>query len=190
MEVRDTRGAPVADAVVYATSPSARTPRPAQTVVVAQENKQFVPFVTAVQVGAAISFPNRDSVRHHAYSFSPAKKFELPLYIGTPESPIVFDRAGIVTIGCNIHDWMAAYVCVVKTPFFAVTTADGRAQLRGLPGGAWRVEVWQPRLQGDPAQFAQQITVGAEAAKATFQLPLKPDTRRRRTPATSEEGYR
>lgn len=189
-EVKDARGVPVADAVVYATPLSGRIPRSADTATIAHENKQFAPFVTAVQAGAAISFPNRDSVKHHAYSFSPAKKFELPLYAGTPAAPIVFDRPGVVTIGCNIHDWMIAHVCVLETPFFAVTGADGRAHLRGLAAGAHRVEAWQPRLKGAPSATAQQIVVGGEPARVAFRLDLKPDFRTRRTPASSEAGYR
>ncbi len=68
----------------------------------------------AVQAGTTINLPNRGDVKHHAYSFSPAEKFELPLYAGTPDAPLLFDKPGIVTGGCNIHDWMTAYVCVAS----------------------------------------------------------------------------
>lgn len=189
-EVKDGRGAPVADAVVYVTPLSGRVPQRQQTAIIAHQNKQFVPYVTAAQVGTLINLPNRDDVKHHAYSFSPAKKFELPLYAGTPDAPLLFDKPGIVTIGCNIHDWMTAYVCIVETPFFAVTGADGRAQVRGLAAGAYRAEVWQPRIKGAPSGSAQQITVGSEPARVTFALDLKPDFRARRNPAAADGGYR
>lgn len=187
-EVKDARGAPVADAVVYATPLAGRPPRRAAQVSIAHQGQQFVPYVTAVQAGTFVNLPNRDAVKHHAYSISPARKFELPLYAGTPESPLLFDKPGIVTIGCNIHDWMSAYVCVVETPYFAVTGADGRAQLRGLPPGAYRVEAWQPRLRGEPAQ--QQANVAAGAAQVAFALDLKPGFRPRRNPAAGDATYR
>ena len=188
-EVRDTRGAPVAEAVVWVTPIGSKIPQKLMPAIVAHQNKQFVPYVTAVQVGTTINLPNLDDVKHHAYSFSPAKKFELPLYAGTPEAPLLFDKPGIVTIGCNIHDWMTAYVCVVETPFFAISGADGRVQLRNLPAGAYRAEVWQPRLKGQPADYAQPFTIQNEAVKLAFKLDLKPEFRARRNPATLDGRY-
>ena len=188
-EVRDTRGAPVAEAVVWVTPIGSKIPQKLMPAIVAHQNKQFVPYVTAVQVGTTINLPNLDDVKHHAYSFSPAKKFELPLYAGTPDAPLLFDKPGIVTIGCNIHDWMTAYVCVVETPFFAISGADGRVQLRNLPAGAYRAEVWQPRLKGQPADYAQPFTIQNEAVKLAFKLDLKPEFRARRNPATLDGRY-
>lgn len=188
-EVRDTRGAPVAEAVVWVTPIGSKIPQKLMPAIVAHQNKQFVPYVTAVQVGTTINLPNLDDVKHHAYSFSPAKKFELPLYAGTPEAPLLFDKPGIVTIGCNIHDWMTAYVCVVETPFFAISGADGRVQLRNLPAGAYRAEVWQPRLKGQPADYAQPFTIQNEAVKLAFKLDLKLEFRARRNPATLDGRY-
>jgi plastocyanin len=188
-EVRDTRGAPVAEAVVWVTPIGSKIPQKLMPAIVAHQNKQFVPYVTAVQVGTTINLPNLDDVKHHAYSFSPAKKFELPLYAGTPEAPMLFDKPGIVTIGCNIHDWMTAYVCVVETPFFAISGADGRVQLRNLPAGAYRAEVWQPRLKGQPADYAQPFTIQNEAVKLAFKLDLKLELRARRNPATLDGRY-
>jgi plastocyanin len=103
--VTDQSGKPVLDAVVtlmpVGGPPPALRPMPA---VMDQVNKEFVPAVLPVVVGTPVSFPNRDNIRHHVYSFSPAKKFELPLYMGTPSAPVVFDKPGAVALGCNIHD--------------------------------------------------------------------------------------
>src|SRR5213595_1006280 len=161
--VHDRNGSPVSDAVVFANSASGGgTPLRKQTVI-DQRDKQFVPYVTALQVGTAVSFPNSDNIRHHVYSFSSAKKFELPLYSGVPAEPVVFDKVGFVTLGCNIHDWMIAYVAVLPTPFFQVTGNDGRAVLKDLPPGHYTVETWHPALKGQPEALAQNLDLGAGA---------------------------
>lgn len=174
---------------MYALPLSGRAPARKASAEVEQRNKQFLPYVSAVQTGSRIQFPNRDTVKHHLYSFSPAKKFELPLYAGTPPEPITFGTEGLVTLGCNIHDWMIAYILVVPTPWFRVTDANGSAQLRDLPTGSYNVEVWQPRLKNSSARPRQQIAVKA-GTKVNFQLDLKPDFRLRRSPADSGDGYR
>jgi plastocyanin len=190
--VNDSRGVPVADAVVYADAAgdSRGTPR-SHSAVIDQQNQQFVPYVSAIQVGTAVTFPNKDNIRHHVYSFSPAKKFELPLYAGIPAQPVLFDKEGIVTLGCNIHDWMLAYVVVLRTPFYQVTGGDGRAHLRSVPAGTYKLQVWQPRMRGSPESLAQTVEVsGADEKEAAFNLDLKPEWRSKKAPALDPEGYR
>jgi plastocyanin len=189
--VKDGKGAPVADAVVYAKPNHSVAPHENKHVVIDQRNKEFIPYVTAVQVGTAIAFPNSDAIRHHVYSFSPAKKFELPLYAGVPAEPVMFDKEGFVTLGCNIHDWMVAYVAVLTTPYFQLTRQEGRATLKELPAGSYTVEVWQPALKGAPERLAQQVELGAgTASDLAFTVELKPDFRAKRAPSLSEGGYR
>ena len=189
--VKDTKGATVPDAVVYAQRSGASSGLVKKQAVVDQRDKQFVPYVTAVQVGTSIVFPNSDNIRHHVYSFSPAKKFELPLYSGVPAKPIVFDNVGFVTLGCNIHDWMIAYVAVLPTPHFQVTGAEGHAVVKDMPAGQYTVEVWQPSLKGTPEQFAQTVELSASGTKTLlFTLDLKPDFRVKRAPGLSTGGYR
>jgi len=187
--VTDTKGAPVSDAVVYATSTNGGKSTGKRTGVIDQVNQQFVPYVSAVQVGTAVTFPNHDNIRHHVYSFSPAKKFELPLYAGVPAKPVVFDKEGIVTLGCNIHDWMLAYVVVLATPHFQITHDDGRASLKNLPAGSYRVQVWQPRMKASPEDLAQTIDVSGDK-EITLHLDLKPDWRSKKGPTLNPEDYR
>jgi hypothetical protein len=141
-------------------------------------------------VGTAVSFPNSDNIRHHVYSFSPAKKFELPLYSGVPAEPVIFDKVGFVTLGCNIHDWMIAYVAVLPTPYFQVTRQDGRAVLKDLPAGQYTVQVWHPALKGQPEAFAQRVDIGGGTKSLQFTLPLKHDVRAKRAPGLTTGGYR
>ncbi|MDB6128574.1 MAG: hypothetical protein JWM35_2470, partial [Verrucomicrobia bacterium] len=133
-----------------------------------------------------VSFPNRDTVQHHVYSLSKPKRFELPLYAGEAKEAIVFDQPGVVVLGCNIHDWMSAYVIVLTTPWFAQTKADGRATIADVPAGRYRAEVWHPRLGKSETR---EITVADGAAPVVFSLALKAERRIRRTPTNGSHGY-
>ena len=133
----------------------------------------------AVRTGTAVSFPNRDSVRHHVYSFSAPKRFELRLYKGTPSQPIVFDQPGVVVLGCNIHDWMVGYVYVTNDPRFAVSDAQGRLSL-DLPPGQYPMTLWHPANADLLPQARGTLEVGAAGAQENIQLdfvapPLVPE---------------
>ena len=158
VDVRDLRGSAVTSAVVYAIPEGRHTPPSAREAVLDQKDRRFVPYVLPIQTGTAVKFPNSDNVRHQVYSFSSAKRFQLPLYEGTPTTPIVFDKAGVVALGCNIHDRMSAYIVVVDTPHFAVTQ-QGRAELANLPAGTYHVRLWFPGMRAEPKP--QPVTLGA-----------------------------
>jgi plastocyanin len=189
--VKDGNGAFVSDAVVYAQGRAVAFVPAKKPTFIDQRGTQFVPYVTALHVGTSVLFPNNDNIRHHVYSLSPAKKFELPLYAGVPAEPVTFDREGFVTLGCNIHDSMIAYVAVLATPYFQVTSKEGRASLKDLPPGRYIVEVWQPSLKGAPEKYAQQVDLAANGVKELlFTLDLKPDFRAKRAPGLLTGGYR
>jgi plastocyanin len=167
VQVLDSAGKPLEGAVVSLVSDAARRAvRPLPEQEIAQENKQFVPAVRVVTVGTLVRFPNRDSVRHHVYSFSPAKKFEIKLYAGTPAAPVLFDQPGVAVLGCNIHDQMVGWVVVLDTPYFAQTDAQGQALLEGMPAGAHQLRAWHARLPVDvtPPQQAIALTEGDSTA--------------------------
>lgn len=149
----------VKDAVVYAV-PSAPLPLAKRTAVMDQINRTFVPHVLPVQTGTWVEFPNSDQVRHQVFSTSPARRFSTPLYVGKPARPIQFPTAGIVALGCTVHEQMSAYVVVVDTPFFATTGSDGRAVISGVPTGHYTLRVWYPNMRTEPA--AQPLAVTAE----------------------------
>ena len=181
--VRSAQGAPVAEAVVVA-MPAEGVARPAKPLRgdIQQVDFEFVPRVKVVRVGTAVDFPNKDNARHHVYSFSAPKRFELPLYTGTPLAPVVFDRPGVVVLGCNIHDWMIGYLYVSESPWFAQTGADGIARITGLPAGSYRLQVWHPLLQGTEESTRRQVTVGAtDTSQQAWQLALRPEVRIPRT---------
>lgn len=165
---------PLADAVVWLT-PAAAAP-PKKSAVMDQVHKTFVPYILPVQVGTTVDFPNSDSINHHVYSFSPAKRFELKLSPSMHNNHILFDKPGIVTLGCNIHDWMLAYVVVLETPYFGQTDNKGQARLDEPEGGIKEVHVWHPQINDAP----EQLVMTPSGKNVVFRLakPLKPDLRR------------
>jgi plastocyanin len=165
IHVTDGAGKALPGAVVYLDSSAAHAAaRPLASASIEQIGKQFVPAVTVVPAGTRVSFPNRDPYRHHVYSFSPAKKFEIQLYQGTDAVPVLFDRAGIVVLGCNIHDNMVGWVIVVDTPHYGTTQAGGALDLANVPPGAYRLHVWHPGLPGDAPALELPLTVGPAGA--------------------------
>jgi plastocyanin len=126
---------------------------------IAQRDLQFAPFVLVVPVGASVSFPNFDNVRHHVYSFSPVRRFELRLYAREQERSVRFDRPGIVPLGCNIHDGMIAFIDVVDTAFAARTDNAGRVNFTSVPGGPVTVRVWHPYLRAPGNQLELGLSV-------------------------------
>ena len=189
LTVRNTKGEPVADAVASLIPLDATVPPPLPTAAgeIAQQNQEYTTYVTVVQAGSRVVFPNKDTVQHHVYSLSKAKKFELPLYNPGAKESIVFDVPGLVTLGCNIHDWMLAYLVVVPTPYFAKSDGLGAAMVRA-PAGRYRLELWHPRL-ATPLSEELTLTDGA-AARRDFTLTLKPDRRIHRGPESKSGGYR
>lgn len=171
VHVHDAQGKPLAGAVVFLDSPEAKAAtRPMANIEIAQVGRQFNPQVAVVPVGSAVNFPNRDTVRHHVYSFSPIKKFEIKLYVGTPETPVVFDKAGIAVLGCNIHDRMVAWVVVVETPYVGQTGADGRLTLPQVPPGAYRLRAWHPSQPVGAPPGEQLLAMGASPQQALASL--------------------
>lgn len=171
VQVQDASGRSVADAVVFLESEQARRQvRPVAGLEMAQNHKQFVPQVLIVPVGSEVRFPNRDTVRHHVYSFSPAKKFELKLYAGTPAQPVRFEQSGVVVLGCNIHDQMVGWVLVLDTPYYAQTSASGQAALSAVPAGRYRLRTWHARLPAGAPVPEQALEVSASGATALVRL--------------------
>lgn len=175
VQVQGAAGQPLADAVLLLEPQGAKAPapKPAPDVEIIQKGRRFVPAVTVVPVGTKVQFPNQDTVRHHVYSFSPAKKFELKLYVGRPENPVEFDRAGVAVLGCNIHDTMVGWVVVSDTPWFARTTAAGRATLPDVPPGAYVLRSWHPDLPAGSTGVEQPVTVGAADLELSARMPVR-----------------
>jgi plastocyanin len=144
-------------------TPNAGSSPTLKSAVMDQRNLAFLPRVLVVGVGTSVEFPNNDSVSHQVYSFSAAKRFQLPLYKGEGHPPVTFDRPGLVVLGCNIHDGMVGYIYVTDAPYFAKTEVAGSVQLKALPVGDYRIIVWSPFIADPPASLVRNLHVDDNA---------------------------
>jgi plastocyanin len=175
VQVHDGAGKALADAVLYAEPEAAvNMPKHLNVAQIEQRGLKFLPLVSIIQTGSQIAFPNNDKVRHHIYSFSPAKKFDQKLYSGVAAAPQVFDKAGTVVLGCNIHDRMIAYVKVLDTPFFAKSDANGIARIELPAAGKYTVKAWHFNMAAS-ASVEQVVVVkaGDAPAELSFKLAVK-----------------
>jgi plastocyanin len=185
VSVVDEQGRPIAGVAVYATpaggaaghgtehpgtsaAPAPAGARPAA--IMDQQDLQFVPHVLVVQTGTEVAFPNGDDVSHHVYSFSETKPFELALYKGDQYAPVPFDRAGIVVLGCNIHDGMLGYIVVVDTPHYAKTDEQGIALIESVPRGDYVLAAWTPRARPAALPPTQQLAITEENVAAEIRI--------------------
>lgn len=169
-----------ANIVVFATPLDRDAPPadPHQVAIMDQVDKRFKPHILVIQRGSLVKFPNSDTIKHHVYSFSAIKTFELKLYSGEPPDPLLFDQSGIATLGCNIHDNMLGYIVVVDTPWFGKTRRDGAVML-SLPDGRYRINIWNPRLRAEDIGEDHTINVAGNAVfDINLQKPIRPSLRK------------
>jgi len=156
--IDDAKGKGIAEVVVVAIAANPQPIKADVSAVMDQIDKRFVPEVLVVRVGTSVNFPNSDAVAHQVYSFSPAKRFALPLYRGRAHPPLVFDQPGVVVLGCNIHDQMVGYIYVTPSPYFGKSNAQGSIEFTTLPPGNYRVTVWHPRFDEEVADQDLKVT--------------------------------
>jgi plastocyanin len=178
VEVRNAKGAPVPNAVIslYPDGRAVPVAAPRAPLRIEQHYNKFSPFVLVVPVGGEVAFPNLDSFRHHVYSFSPVRRFELKLFAKEQNRTVRFDKAGPVPLGCNIHDSMTAFVKVSDTALAVTTDAAGRATFPNVPPGAVVARIWHPYLRAPANQIEARWTVpragrSAQSVAVTLRAP-------------------
>ena len=170
IRVMDNQGQALANAVVYAL-PSAPVKFNPPAAVMDQQHKSFVPHVLAVPQGTSVSFPNTDSVNHYVYSFSPAKSFQFKLFKSDlTQHQMVFDQPGLVTLGCNIHDFMLAYIFVAPSPYVAVSDSTGRIRLQIPAEGDYSLHLWHELADEDLEALTQKIHLPTDTNNRVIQL--------------------
>lgn len=173
-EFVDAQGKPLPDAVLTlrgATAPKAGTLKADMD----QRDVQFAPHVLAVRTGTEIRFPNSDQIRHQVYSFSTPKRFELRLYKDTPTAPVLFDKPGVVVLGCNVHDNMIGYVYVTDDGWFGVSNDKGMLSLDQVPAGHYTVTLWHPQAADMLPVSGGDIDIPAGGLKQRFSIAVQPD---------------
>lgn len=168
--VRQADGTPLRDAVVMIESAAAPRAVRRQAYVMEQRNIAFQPHVLVVPVGAQVLFPNRDTVRHHVYSFSKPKRFDLKLYGREDQRSVTFDTAGVVALGCNIHDTMTGFIVVSATPLYATADAQGRVVIADVPAGGVTLRVFSPAIRAPGNTLAQAASVPAAGYATTLTI--------------------
>ena len=176
VRVVDAKGRPVRDAVVTLRpiGAAAHASPPSGSYSVSQKDLQFHPFVLVVPVGANVSFPNRDATKHHVYSFSQAKRFELKLFARDQSRSVRFDKPGVVPLGCNIHDAMTAFIVVTDSPWTARTNPQGIAQFANAPNAATRMIVWHPYLRAPGNSVGKLVAPGRRSESLVVNLRQPP----------------
>lgn len=179
--VKDENGSAVSDAVVTLAAKqtsgggrAAPDPHQEKPFEMMQKNMQFHPYVLVIPRGESVSFPNLDPFRHHVYSFSPAKPFQLTLYGKGETRSITFDEPGIIAVGCNIHDNMRAYIYVHDSQFANKTDTDGRASFIDVPNSEYLITVWHPRLKPRGSQIERAVQIGDEPRIEMINIDLRP----------------
>jgi plastocyanin len=170
VSVRQHDGRPLSGAVVTVESETPASP-PAAAIhaTMDQVDLAFVPDVLVIPVHSTVQFPNSDVIGHQVYSFSSARRFQLPLYRGKPYPPVTFDEPGVVTLGCNIHDNMLAYIVVTKAAYFGRTDARGNWSAATLPDGRFRLRVWHPLLN-EPLAIERAVEAGGSTVHVEIRL--------------------
>lgn len=171
--VVDQQGKPLPNAVITLKGPPGKS-AVALKADMDQRDQEFVPRVLAVHSNTEVKFPNSDNIRHQVYSFSPAKRFELRLYSGTPSDPLLFDKPGVVVLGCNIHDWMVGYIYVTDEPWFAVSDANGVVKFEDMSAGHYSATLWHPKTIDMQPASGGDFDVPAAGLSKDFKLEVEP----------------
>lgn len=179
VQIVDQNGSPVSDVVVTYSPDDASGAHgtPEEKFEVSQKNIAFDPFVTLVPKGAEVTFKNEDTVLHHVFSFSKAKRFNLKLFGSEEPQTVKFDESGIVSIGCNIHDGMIAYINVVSAQYADQSSEQGEVTLVDAPTGKGTLTVWHPLLKARKNTIQRPITITDAMAPISIDAKFRASAR-------------
>ena len=176
LQLTDSGGSPVPDAVVKLTT---ETPSGVdlshRSHIIDQRDETFSPYVLLISAGDEVIFRNSDQTRHHVYSFSPLGLFEYLLAPGEKSPSIMLTKAGVIAVGCNIHDQMITYIYVSETPLAARSDPQGRVEIKDVPNGTYVAHIWHPKLRPGKPELVETVNVGDSPARLSSVLQLLPD---------------
>jgi plastocyanin len=151
---------PIPVAVYLQLEGEAAASRPAARLRMAQRDTAFSPALLIVPVGTVVEFPNDDPFFHNVFSYSEAKRFDLGRYPRGESKSVTLDKAGVIRIYCEVHEFMRASIIVVDNPFHAIVDEDGRFAIPDVPAGRYTLIAWHP----DRGQKEVTVTVTAGGA--------------------------
>jgi plastocyanin len=182
VDVTDAHGHPLADAVIELSpadsSASVPAAKPPAQGVIDQRHETFLPLVTLIRKGGRVIFTNNDTTMHQVYSFSDIKQFAFEIDEGEHSQPVVFDKPGVVAIGCNIHDQMITYVYVTEQPFAGLSNSLGLTTMADVPDGKYHGTVWHPQLRPGSRPPAFDLVVAGAKTHTSIALPVTATTRK------------
>jgi hypothetical protein len=153
-------------------------PTPKQHVRLIQKNKEFSPHLLVIPIGTSVDFPNLDPFFHNVFSLFNGRRFDLGLYEAGSHRSVSFDREGVSYIFCNIHPEMGAVVVSLRSPYYAISSADGSIVIHDVPPGRYRLQTWAEQLQPASTDEAERIiqvtTKGASVGMLTFVAGVDP----------------
>jgi plastocyanin len=173
VRIIDARGEPIPNAAAPP-GDTASTPSLSDKAVIDQNFETFFPLVTILPVGGSLTFHNSDRTMHQVYSFSKIRQFEFEVDVGHTSPPVVFDKAGIAAIGCNIHDQMITYVVATDNPLTKLSDEHGAVHFAGLSPGNYEASVWHPDLAPGAEGPSQSLALGTQDGQLAFALKLTP----------------
>jgi len=146
--VKDNQGKVLPGIVVYATWLEGKTTNKMKhsAIDIRQKDKGFNPYLSVVQSNSTVTFSNLDDITHHIYSVTGIERFSYSLQAGKITPPLSIEQAGLIAMGCNIHDWMSGYLLVVNTPYYALTNQHGKIELNIQQQGKFQVTAWHPQF--------------------------------------------
>ncbi|HIJ37439.1 MAG TPA: methylamine utilization protein [Rhodospirillaceae bacterium] len=175
LQLTDSDGNPVSDAVVKLTGDTPGAVLSHQSHIIDQRDETFSVYVLLISVGDDVTFRNSDQTRHHVYSFSPLGQFEYLLAPGEKSPPILLSKPGVVAVGCNIHDRMITHIYVSDTAWAARSDPQGQVEIKDVPNGTYVAHIWHPKLRPGKPELAETVTLGDSPVKLSSVLQLLPD---------------
>jgi plastocyanin len=150
---------------------------PTGTAQIDQKECRYHPHVFGMRVGQTLDILNSDPTLHNIHALPKNnQEFNTGQPIQGMKTTHVFTAKEVmVPFKCDVHGWMNAYVGVLDHPYYAVSDASGKFDLKSLPPGTYTIEAWHEKLGTQTAS----VTLGAKESKEisfTFKAPAATTT--------------
>lgn len=141
-------GGKLADVFVYVkNAPEGKYKAPKDNVKLDQVGCRYEPKVFGIMVKQNLEIVNSDPTLHNIHAFAKRGEFNIGMPTQGQKIKKSFKKAEVmVPIKCDVHPWMQAYAGVMDHPFFAVSGADGKFEIKDLADGEYEVVAWHSKF--------------------------------------------